>query len=783
MVVILDFSLLSCLLASLPAMRDWYYNRLSQLCARGAPDARHHVIVGRAQAAFAATRHHECTSSRTYIHFEVDGEFLFTTNGCQGEAWKTHKPAVSAMLMVPKSAPWAIYAQPHFSSQFQSTFVVSEFLPSAAGGCFAKSCRCRTKIECRIWSVELCVDARLQPTSLCLADSKMYRMSQRDLDTIFGALRLSQNEIETLVWTPELLSQTRRRLEFAPQTQRWSLEKMTEVMMPILAPAAKSETFGLVCSVFRSRDGAELPLYFESVEGFERFLRRHCRSRSRPLDLQHHELALMARMEPAQRMPLYPIMFTHETFRTLDSGERCLVYEPRFLEYRDEMELFYAYYRDACRHDSPFVSMMGIKSPKFVVFRDIGRAPGRHLMCEEKTRQQLLELTHLIGEPRVSLVSTIHLPSQIRQVVLAHADARFFAANRALARWATSEVHPGNVETFTSLIYNHDKIPHGQKLCILWAHMLGIQQWLVLLQLYPASSITFVGSYFGTHPGGKGLFENGGKFMRELCYGLGNVFGSAMRSFSDKVTLLTVPNSETTPCRAYDICKSAYDYVNHHKSFDETSNAIMQMIAPGRNRDSSMVTLDIEDEFGTTSFSGSPLPILIYNTGEQLTYCATSDSDDTFHICCCRTRGPSQCQPTMRYRIRSESDLVDHAEVKAYYTNHVPYSCFVSERPFLCAATHIMLQIGDSPFTGAAALSFCYYTGEPVANIKLARLNPTVSLVALAQVATLTSDTLHYRSKATGIGGDPGRPVITDTDPRKWELDFLDEALLAEARA
>ena len=738
-------------------MHDRYYRAVVRALVAIDPQLTGLVVIsGQVGGRFAlgsatASRDWECRYDRELFHYDMRA-----TLDPDSGAWSVAAPKPEPVCVVlPRSVRYDMQRLPHFSRYFDSVLVVRVF---DARICGAAHCKCKA-ITYRMWSVVACLDATLRPERLVVSETAKLlrnRLYPGDLDKVLASLPLNRESLRLFSWNTDFMRSIKHRMEFGSQHDTRALGNMASELGPALVSGARTDTLGLFCGIY----GPHGLVYVTpelTVEQLERDIHSDCCSRVASLTQNHADLAVFAHMRAANRALVYPIAYQHEVF---SENKRVA----GFAAYVREMERFYRYYADACKRDSPFVQITDKQAIDSVsdgvhIFYENPSIWNTHmsLLIESGLHSDVMELRRALAEPRVHILATIHLPSQIRQVTLSNADCLFVCPNRALARWAASEISPMHACSFTSLMRNNIGDHEHARICILWAHMLGIQQWLALVRRFTKSELVFVGSYYGCHPGGSMVAIQGGRFRRELGYGLGNVYAQTLKQLSDKIVLVAAPKDSSAIGPAYMICKTVYDYENHHISWDTALETLSSLVpSDGSLQHHGEVFLQAGEPIKYTPCG----PVfVVHDTGDHFAQELTNDHQNTVHVCVCHTRGPGECHPNVRYRIRSNSDLVTMDEVLLYYCTAEGQvdseRCVVSERPFISAATNTLIPLR---FAEGETCSIRNYTGEPASSVRFATTVRTVPIMHLAQAATLTTGELAVRMA-------PSEPLPMEISP------------------
>lgn len=485
-------------------------------------------------------------------------------------------------------------------------------------------------------------------------------------------------------------------------------------LMMLVGEGSVHPPFGLVVTLF-GLGALDLPARFFDRSSIDELARKLTLTRFDMMSVESANLLLISScLEPAQRAVLYPLTWACEDREQLGNS---------FANYVPAMEHRLEYQRQLLLFDSPLVCRR--MAPEF----ETGCA----------------QLEHLLRSDRVTVHAAVHLPTQVADLVFDdYPRSTFVCPNRGLQLWLMGELQteiPFRFEDLVRRCAAGDWAP-PRRLVVLWAHMLGIQQWLFLAEhCCPAGEVVFVCSYFGVHV--RSPCEPGiALFLDTPGYGSGDVLGELLRNAPELVKVSPPPTRGVSQARQ--VCDLAFRALSHELDWVDAHGQAMELLLE-----------DAEDEVDRTQpgfgwSADDPLRVYLgsnhrvtptfgnrirhafvsHQSGEVFVRAVTCDQPGTFHVCQCHARGVAFCQPNLRFKSHiapSTGALPDRQRT------HV--GCLTSDRPHIAAHLHVLLDIQVE--TGLAdPLPLGFYAGFPAHEVVGIAPADGISLIQLARLAT-----------------------------------------------
>ncbi len=650
-------------------------------------------------------------------------------------------PENEIVLVVDKKSNFA--RLPHFSKHFTSTLLL--------GSLEGKICDCKNSSRCRLerpqkkyWRVLLPIFCRRQAVSrslliflqdLQMSSGDFWKLDKamcRSLEPWLKKRNFKPINKEIL-WH---LSSDEKKADFDCGTY----STVVNYLYPLVSENIDEESVGLVSVIF-GLSVYDMPVTGSKSDYVHNLVRRLCLTRlnlSDPVDCNF--LIQFLGLKKYQKALLYPVIYRLEDKAKLGNVPWAI--------YLQLLEARKKYLRHVLNFDRPMISA----EIEFV--KIFSRCPEKiqpHILVRNSCERLASEL----NSTRVRIIGAVHLPSQIKSVVRADYQSDFLICpNRGLQLWLMRILAPIIPYRFEDVKsdFSGPQAHRPRRVVVLWAHQLGFQHWLDIVEtFFPSSEIVFVCSIFGTHV--RTPVVTIPKMPLDASgYGVGCVWSQVQRHLQKKVEVVEkfdesqYGGSHLIP-QAYRLCYEVYQVVNRKNQFFEALPKILALLQEPRELEScapvpgvgqghfgnSTFTLHLSPKYSdpeqvaqkkiTTSFLGQ-------SSGEVFFH-APNDAETAVHICRCYFLGVEFCEPDYRYR-----ELFSHAAPRPDRAK-MQIGCMKSRKANVAQHNHVLLDLSAEP---GQALPYMYYSGFPADEVIAEVEDKKMSLLQLAQLATFSSE-------------------------------------------
>ena len=523
---------------------------------------------------------------------------------------------------------------------------------------------------------------------------------------------------------------------------------LTRALMPLLSHGAKESVLGILTTLF-GLGALDLPTTHCNEEMLEIVCYRLAFTRFDPMSIYNGNLmCITSCLDDLQRALIYPITYMHE-----DVGQLTDLIPPTgretpgvFEKYVRMMEMRFQYQRFLMRHDTWRMPIGATEFSSFFGEEDLERIQeeGRSMttVIDPMAVGSLDRLQTLLDDSRVRVHAALHLPSQMVDIAEDYMSTTIVCPNRGIQIWLMKLLHPLIVLRFEDLLLRQmdPRWVAPARLTVVWAHMLGAQQWLHLLETSGNTEITFLASFFGSHtktPSGRDM----GLFLDIPGYGTGNVFTQLLQYRPELIKVLQrQPGASGSPCTAYKLSELAYEVLCGNKTWSDAQPALALILQNGDTDRRECYYEWYADDPLCIHLSPYPLEkgystivghaAMSHQTGEIYVRDTSCREEGTYHMCRCYV-GSTPCNPSVRYVVYGERN----ATRLSMPDNSRSYlGCLKSTLPCVSAHTHVMLDLQVEALSGAP-LAQALYTGCPADRVVVVASPKGTSLVQIARAA------------------------------------------------
>ena len=741
------------------SMSAWYYRQLVaglHAAETGGDQAarlphwieQHHYVFLVCTATKYSTQGTPCTKKAQHIEVQVKRLLSAAT----GDDLQFNKR--TRHILVFESAYLPRYASlPHFSPLFTSVLLVKKLHePAPPVACktdlSGKECWCNLS-DVERHKVVCCVDVERTHGLTCGASLDLLfasdLMPSFQRNAIYSALRSKSFGMNPSVTSWNMTLLRRVVMELRKTRPRWrTASELAGALLPWIVDGSSSSTFGYYLGLFGQR-GLTSVTDQDSSATLEDAIASLCpgtTSLSRQAD---QDVTLYANLTVGQRVLLYPLMYHHESEQLRDSTT--------FEAYVVLCERLYACWRGMVYCDSPVWMLSELdKNPGHPMHLATYNHRERTCVMMKSVGRDLDKLASLILSARVSVTALIHISSQIRSVVSSYFPRHVLVCpNDGLRDWLCDILYPAQVITLRQLFDTYSSASDLPTLdgepciAVLYAHLLGYQQWLELIEAYDRANLTFVVSYFGSHgrlttPRGLGLYQ------KESINGFGNVYHELRRFHPEKVNTV-VGDGRACTTDAYRISHLVYQAVEGHcdamAAIETVRTLIMQQHEPEL----------VFDVFGVPGNHATVVSgFLCVNTGRVFVPDRDAINDRNVHLCECYVNHPATCSVDTRYVCYHAQDhrqwMTDIQAREKHFAK-----CMLTDRPSInCAINAIRPFVGPSGWEPIIGVS--EYNAPPLQSVAVSLRLKKLSLVDVARAAVHSLDRVSIDTRNTPCGSD-----------------------------
>jgi len=748
-------------------MSSWYYRRLASAFHAEAFDNLEGVSLedwaksidlhyAVSKPVEYSLRNFGCTKRVHYVSIDVDRE-IHPVTGEERKLSLGERKAVDRVLVLPQIYAYRAHFDAHLNPLFRSVLLLRRHVPDSIceEAALDRTCWCN-RARTRYYDVLAKVDVERSVGMTCagvlkvLFDSGVLQSYMRKAITDAVRERSRGLSPEMISWNYKLLRSVITTLR--NDRTRWSSSAdLAGAVVPFVAPGSSTSTYGFLIGLF-GQQAMVGTSDLDTSQSLEEMIWALCFSRT-PLHRQTRQDALLFAFMPFnQRALVYPLMYFHER----EEWRAHFKYR-RYVRYA---ETHFRYWREMVAGDMPLWKIDHTVAPRLELddFCRLSNAHSGHWISKS-WRRKVKRLAMLLLDKRVKVLAAIHLASQVFTIVSSQLmDYVLVCPNEGLSEWLSEILYPHRVYTVRQLLEqwpNSDDLPSisgKRRLAVLYAHMIGIQQWTEVLNTYRDTEIAFVTSYFGRHVYMRNP-QDTGVYQREDTYGIGDVYMELLKAHPDCVTTL-VDQTGTCTSDAYRVSLLAYQAI--HSLSDQY--ACIESVSEIVSR--SMTTIDVEDWLildllgtnATRAASNYFTKFLCINTGRLYVRDSNAASRSNVHYCQCYTVHPTACFIETRYTSYGAPDDNWLRELTERQRNFG--ACLLSDRPFINAASNTMKpMVGSSPTYPLIGIS--EYTARPVPSVLLSFRVKSLSLVDVARAAVHSTDEIALYTRNSPTSNPP----------------------------